>query len=95
MKRGFLFGLGWFLGLLPFVMLYNNFQASLEDRHVYVAEIILAILIVPIAVFVLFAARRAPPNRSRLSAVVGWLLGFFILDAVGFVVVAAVYLSGH
>jgi GYF domain 2 len=38
------------------------------------------------------AARKAPPNKSKMHAVVGWLIGFFVLDLVALVIFGAVWL---
>jgi len=74
MKRAFLYGLGSFLivGVIASLM-------QLPRGH-GVAAVIVAFLLMPLSVLVIRAAGRAPPNRSRLYAVVGWLLGFFVVD---------------
>jgi hypothetical protein len=74
MKRGFLFGLGSFLCLGVFVGLMQL------SNDVTTAAIVVAISI-PLSILVFRAANRAPPNRSRGHAVVGWLAGFLIIDA--------------
>ena len=75
MKRGFLFGLGSFLCL---GVLFGLDQFSSD---VTIAAVMVVIL-VPSSIFVILAAYRAPPNRSRAHAVIGWLVGFLIVDAV-------------
>ena len=75
MKRGFLSGLGTFLCL---AVLFGLQQLS---NDLTTAAILVAIA-VPSSVLVIIAARRAPPNRSRAHAVIGWLAGFLVLDAV-------------
>ena len=75
MKRGFLFGLGSFLCL---GVLFGLMQLS---NDVTTAAIVVAIS-VPSSILVIRAANRAPPNRSRGHAVIGWLVGFLIVDAV-------------
>ena len=75
MKRGFLFGLGSFLGL---VVIYGLVQLS---NDVPTAAIILGVS-APSSVLALLAARRAPRNRSRAHGVIGWFGGFLILNAV-------------
>jgi hypothetical protein len=74
MKRGFLFGLGSSLcvGVLLGLMQLSN--------DVITAAIILAIS-VPLSILVIYAANRAPPNRSRAHGLIGWLVGFLIIDA--------------
>jgi hypothetical protein len=75
MKSGFLFGLGSSLCL---GVLFGLMQLSSD---VTTAAIMLAIS-VPLSILVIRAANRAPPNRSRVHAVIGWLVGFLIIDAV-------------
>jgi hypothetical protein len=76
MKRAFLFGLGTFLIL---GVIYGLFRFFGEGG---IASAILALVMMPISVVVIRAARQAPPNRSRLHAVFGWLLGFLVVNAV-------------
>lgn len=75
MKRGFLFGLGSSLCL---GILFGLMQLS---NDVTTAAIVVGIS-VPSSIFVMLAANRAPPNRSRAHAVIGWLAGFLTIDAV-------------
>jgi hypothetical protein len=75
MTRGFLFGLGSFLGLSVLFGLTQLFS------DVTIAVIIVVITI-PLSILVVRAALRAPPNRSRAYAVAGWLMGFLIMYAV-------------
>jgi hypothetical protein len=74
MKRGFLFGLGSSLCL---GVLFGLMQLS---NDVTAAAIILATS-VPLSILAILAAYRAPPNRSRAYAVIGWLVGFLVIDA--------------
>ncbi len=74
MKRGFLFGVGTFLG-------FAGLTGLSVDRPI-LESVLLAGIGVPLCLVTLSAASRAPPNRSRLHAVVGWLFGFFVIDAV-------------
>jgi hypothetical protein len=74
MKRGFLFGLGSSLCL---GVLFGLLQLS---NDVTTAAIIVAIS-VPLSILVILAAYRAPPNHSRAYAVIGWLVGFLVIDA--------------
>jgi hypothetical protein len=75
MKRGFLFGLGSFLCL---AVLAGLWQLSSDMT---IAAMMLAIS-VPLSILVMLAAYRAPPDRSRVHAVIGWLAGFLIMDVV-------------
>jgi hypothetical protein len=43
---------------------------------------ILSLVLMPFSVVTIRAANRAPPNRSRLHAIVGWLFGFLVVNAV-------------
>ena len=75
MKRGFLFGLGSFLCL---GVLFGLDQFS---NDVTIAAVMVVIL-VPSSIFVILAAYRAPPNRSRAYAAIGGVLGFLVMGAV-------------
>ena len=72
MKRGFLFGLGSFLIMGIIVGLIS----LLRDRDIIAA--ILSLVLMPFSVVTIRAANRAPPNRSWLHAIVGWLFGFLV-----------------
>ena len=75
MKRGFLVGLGSSLCL---GVLFGLIQLS---NDVTTAVLMLAVSI-PLSILVVRAAYRAPPNHSRAHAVIGWLVGFLVIDAV-------------
>jgi hypothetical protein len=75
MKRGFLFGLGSSLCL---GVLFGLMQLS---NDVTTAAIMVAIS-VPSSILVMRAAYRASPNRSRVHALIGWLVGFLTIDVV-------------
>jgi hypothetical protein len=81
MKRAFLFGLGSFLIIV----------AISELARLNKIDAILALVCMPVSVVVIRAANRAPPNRSRLHAVFGWLLGFLVINAVVLVGAAVIY----
>jgi hypothetical protein len=69
MERAFLFGLGTFLIVGTLIELIRlSFPGS-----------ILALVLMPISVIVVHEAIHAPPNRSRVSAIGGWLLGFLAI----------------
>ena len=79
MKRGFLFGLGTFL----VVGAIAGLGAS------SLAGIIVAFICTPLSVVAIRAAKLVPSRGSWLHAVIGWLLGFFAIDAVIFVAIGA------
>lgn len=83
MKRAFLFGLGTFL-ILSIIWALLQFQ---------IISAILALVMMPISVVVIRSAQRALPNRSRLHAVFGWLLGFFVLDVVFLAVIGVAFIA--
>ena len=74
MKRGFLFGLGSFLclGVLVGLMQLSNDVTT---------AVIVVTISVPLSILVIRAANCAPPNRSRGHAVIGWLVGFLVIEA--------------
>ena len=82
MKRGFLFGLSSFL----VVAVIGGLGGALLGAS-GLAGIIVAFICMPLSVVVIRAARLAPSDGSTLHAVVGWLLGFFVVDAVIFVAI--------
>jgi hypothetical protein len=45
-------------------------------------SVIMALVLMLVGVIAIRTAVGAPPNYSRLHAVLGWLLGFFVVDAV-------------
>jgi hypothetical protein len=61
MKRAFLFGLGSFLIVGIIGMLVQHDTIS----------IVMALVLMPMSMIALRAAKRAPPNSSRLHAVCG------------------------
>jgi hypothetical protein len=80
MKRAFLFGLGTFLIL---TIILNIIGALVQHDTTSPPSVIIGTLVlIPVSVIVIRAARRAPPNYSRLHAVLGWLLGFLVVFAV-------------
>jgi hypothetical protein len=84
MKRGFLFGLGSFL----VVGVIAGLGGALVGAS-GLAGIVVAFVCTPLSVVVIRAARLAPSRGSWLHAVIGWLLGFFAIDAVVFVAIGA------
>ena len=66
MKRAFLFGLGSFLILVIIGLLVRHDTPS----------VIMALVLMLVSLIAIRAAVGAPPNYSRLHAVLGWLLGF-------------------
>jgi hypothetical protein len=82
MKRGFLFGLGSFLVV--------GVIAGLGGAVVGASGgIVVALVCTPLSVVVIRAARIVSSRGSWLHAVIGWLLGFFAVDAVLFVAIGA------
>jgi hypothetical protein len=83
MKRGFLFGLGSFLVV--------GVIAGLGEALVGASGLagMVAFICMPLSFVVIRAARLAPSHVSWLHAVVGWLLGFFAIDAVIFAAIGA------
>jgi len=81
MKRAFLFGLGSFLILVIVGLLVRHDTPS----------VIMALVLMPVSVIAILVANGAPPNHSRLHAVLGWLLGFLAVDAVILAVVFIIW----
>ena len=86
-KRNFLFGLGSFL-ILTWISLL--IQVAQKGEYEFAA---VALVLMPLSVVVIRAAMKAPPNQSNLHAVVGWLIGFFVLDAAILGVVGVILLA--
>jgi hypothetical protein len=59
-----------------------------------IAGIIAIVICVPLGVVAIRAAKSAPPNRSKVHAVVGWLIGFFIVDAALLAIVRLIDIVG-
>ena len=74
MKRGFLFGLGTYLIVVVIVGLIQ----IVRENDLAVGAVMMLIFM-PLSVFVIGRAKSAPPNRSRLHAIVGWFIGFFAI----------------
>ena len=87
MKRGFLFGLGSFLIVAVIGGLIGALLGTAR-----LAAIIEALICIPLSIVVIRRASLAPPHRSRLHAVFGWLLGFFVIDGVIFVAIGVAIL---
>jgi hypothetical protein len=84
MKRGFLFGLGAFL----VVGVIAGLGGALAGAS-GLAGIVVAFVCAPLSVLVIGAARLAPSRGSWPHTVIGWLLGFFAIDAIIFVAIGA------
>src|SRR5262245_36748214 len=92
MKRGFLFGLWWFLLLSipsPMIMAMRN-----PDERNAAVTLILPLTIGTLAFITRYFAKQAPPNFSKLHAIVGWFLGFFVIDLVALVLAGVWYWFG-
>jgi hypothetical protein len=86
-KRGFLFGLGSFLIIAAIAGLSGALVGSVGLAGVFVA-----LICMPLSVIVIRAANSAPSHRSRLHAVVGWFLGFLVIDAAIFAAIGVAIL---
>jgi hypothetical protein len=51
-------------------------------RQQDITSAILGLIFLAVSFIVIRAAKRAPPHRSQLHAVFGWLLGFFVVHSV-------------
>ena len=78
MKRGFLFGLGTFFIL---GVLYGFVQIFRGD---FVIGGIFALICVPLSPVIIYAAHATPVSLSRVRTIVGWLMGFLVIDVVFF-----------
>jgi hypothetical protein len=87
LKRGFLFGLGSFL-ILGVIAGLSEF-ATKND----IIMAVMALFLMPLSVVTVRAAKGAPPNRSRLHAIFGWLFGFLVIDVVILACVGVILLS--
>ncbi len=87
MKRGFLFGLGSFFIIAAMGSLIGALIGSAG-----LAGVAVALICIPLSIVVIRRASLAPPNRSRLHAVSGWLLGFFVVDAAIFAAIGVAIL---
>jgi len=97
MKRGFLYGLATFLilgalylvafKLLPYVIQEHDFLFSLPDTRLAAAiTIVMSVTLGGLGYLLIRVARRAPGHRTWWHAVVGWVIGFFIIDALIFAI---------
>jgi hypothetical protein len=79
MKRGFLFGLSSFL----IIGVISGLGGALLGTS-GLAGIVVASIGTPLSIIAIRAARLTPSHGSWLHAAIGWLLGFFVFDAVIF-----------
>jgi hypothetical protein len=86
-KRGLLFGLGSFL-LIAAIGCLGSFLVGTFGP----VGLVLGLGCIPLSIVVIRAAISAPSHQSRLHAFVEWCLGFFIIDAAIFAVIAAAVL---
>jgi hypothetical protein len=82
MKRGFLFGLGTFLVICALAGLAHMLRGEWQGHIDAFVGILTFVVCAPLSVCVLHSAMSAPVHRSRLHAVVGWIVGFCIVNAV-------------
>ncbi len=79
MKRGFLFGLGSFL----IIGAIAGASEAFKGEHVsQLTGAVMIAICASLSVAVIRKANAAQPNKSRLHAVGGWFVGFFIINAV-------------
>jgi hypothetical protein len=86
-KRGFLFGLGSF-----FIAAVTASLIGALIGTAGLACVVVALICTPLSIVVIRRASVAPPNRSRLHGVFGWLLGFFVIDAAIFAAIGVAIL---
>ena len=80
MKRAFLFGLGCYLLLLAITGAITAVIESLHSNRMdVVTGVIFLVVCAPLSMKVILSAKAAPPSRSRLRSVLGWLMGFFLI----------------
>jgi hypothetical protein len=80
MRRAFLFGLGTSGILLTTYVLFLSALYGFVAGQAPPLEFPLTVFSLMIfSVAVIWFAYRAPPNRSRLRAVFGWLLGLIVM----------------
>ena len=87
MRRGFLFGLGSFLVIAAIGSASSFLIGSFGP-----VGLIVEFGCILLSIIVIWAAISAPSHQSRLHAFVGWCLGFFVIDAAIFAVVAVAIL---
>jgi hypothetical protein len=88
-KRGFLSGLASFLILCAVAGIGRVIS------HADVSGVVLVLLGIALSLAAIWATNRAPPHKSKLYAVVGWLLGVFVTNVVALAVLFGVWaLSG-
>jgi hypothetical protein len=83
MRRAFLFGLGTAGILLTIYALFLSALYWFVAGQAPPPEFPLIVFsLTVISVAIIWFAYRAPPNRSRLHAVFGWLLGLTVIPGV-------------
>jgi len=90
MKRGFLFGLGSFLVVAVLIGLRDAIKGecafTLDDECQSAASVIITFCMIalcaPLSVLAIWKANAASPNKSKLHAVGGWLIGFCFIPVV-------------
>jgi hypothetical protein len=86
MRRASLFGLAWFFASIGI--------AYAIDKHGWPGLIILFQGLFTAWAF-RWAARRAPPAKSRLKGIAGWLLGFLAIPAASWAVIGIIYFTSR
>jgi hypothetical protein len=96
MKRAFLFGLGTSGGLLTiYALLLNALYWFVAGQAPPLEFGLIVFSLLVISVSIIWLAYRAPPNRSRLRAVFGWLLGLIVIPGVMIAIFLAVFQAWH
>ncbi|MBN9051546.1 MAG: hypothetical protein J0H78_18970 [Rhizobiales bacterium] len=93
MKRGFLFGLSWFL-FASVLMFFSEALKGATPAPWWV-WIIAALIVGAIGIKVIRRAKQAPPHASRLQAVMGWLAGFCSINVAVLVLAAGIAIYLH
>lgn len=76
-KRGFLFGLGTF----QIVGAIGAFAQAVIGP-LWPGNIVIGLVLLPLGMIAIYAAKNAQSHRSRLHAIAGWILGFLVVDAI-------------
>jgi len=68
------------------------FQAQQKGRYEFA---LMALVLMAVSVVAIRAAKTAQPSQSNLHAVVGWLIGFLIINVVILAIVGVTLLVTH
>jgi uncharacterized membrane protein YfcA len=71
-QRAFLYGFGSYV-VIGIIITVNQ----LTQQHINPTNAVIVVIIYGLLAFLFFqAGKERPPNKSRLHAIAGWLLGF-------------------